>query len=513
MDITMRMIADRLEVLRGVKRFGYFPEDGLSIPRLFDSDIVATEKSLMVSKASILPEIPEIPKSSLLICAGITDNPRYHANKFPFIEVPDIPLSALFYEVQNIYLQFQKWETKANMILQNSANVEELLQAALLVLENPIFVADANMNYLAQAFFPEKLSFNGQALQIDTGGYGAPAPASNVQDVYNRIHKRGYDIEPRLCEDYGNAVYSIDLFFGAIHIGQLSVLRAVRDFYPSDVQLLKLLARQVEKSFQIRSTIIESRQITLKNILDAMLHGQKVDVQRLYNALPAPDVPQSLTNRFWVLYVEDASDVFSRTYLRKRFEHEIVGSFTLSYRDGLICLIDSCVSPDSVTQLESKLLDLSRELSIAIGTSRWFSDISQFLAHVRQAYVASTFPCEPNTGMRSFDKAAFPYMLRKLSSEFTSAELAPEGFIPFLDFCDNKDYDYFHLLEVYLENFCNASLSAEKMYMNRSTFLKRLSHIRVYLGHALDDQQELLRLSICMKLRKHEMSKHLSNMV
>lgn len=106
MNVTMEMIADRLSVLKGVQVYGFFRPTALSIPRLFDKDIAATEKSLLVSTTELLPEEPKIPTNSLLICAGITDKPQYHRNNFPFIEVPNVAFSALFLEVQNIYNSF-----------------------------------------------------------------------------------------------------------------------------------------------------------------------------------------------------------------------------------------------------------------------------------------------------------------------------------------------------------------------------------------------------------------------
>lgn len=95
MNVTMEMIADRLSVLEGVRVYGFFRPTALSVPRVFDRDIVALERSLLVSKAELLPEEPEIPPTSLLICAGITDKPQYHRNNFPFIEVPEVAFSAL----------------------------------------------------------------------------------------------------------------------------------------------------------------------------------------------------------------------------------------------------------------------------------------------------------------------------------------------------------------------------------------------------------------------------------
>lgn len=506
MNVTMEMIADRLSVLEGVRVYGFFRPTALSVPRVFDRDIVALERSLLVSKAELLPEEPEIPPTSLLICAGITDKPQYHRNNFPFIEVPEVAFSALFLEVQNIYDSFLRWEEQAKRILREDADVERLLWAALPLLENSVSVTDTSMNSITRAFFPGRVEMNRGVTELNTQGIN-PVPVSNALDVRERIARSGYDVEPRLCEDYGGTVYNIDLFFGAVHIGQLSLMASERPFCPSDPQLLKLLARQVEKAFQIKSKMLEDQQGSLKMMLEAMLQGRHVNARRLREALPVPALPQVPRERFLAAFLAEDSGVFSTGYLQNLFERRIPGSFTMLHHGGVVCLIDGCVYPGSREELMQHLDELAQELSMSVGLSRWFSEIGQLMTAVSQAEIAAGEGRGDSPRVRWFEEAALGYMLHQLSGGFTAADLAPDGFGALLEYCATASVDYLAVLQTYLDQRGNATEAAKLLYLNRSTFLKRMQKIRFFLADALDDPDKLLRLSICMKIYRMETSR------
>lgn len=501
MNVTMEMIADRLSVLKDVQIYGFFRPTALSIPRLFDKDIAATEKSLLVSTTELLPEEPKIPTNSLLICAGITDKPQYHRNNFPFIEVPNVAFSALFLEVQNIYNSFFQWEEQARRILREDADVDRLLLAALPLLDNSVSVTDTSMNSITRAFFPGRVEINREMAELNTCGIN-PVPISNVLDIQERIARSGYDVEPRLCEDYGGTVYNIDLFFGTVHIGQLSLMASERPFCPSDPQLLKILARQVEKAFQIKSKMLADQQSSLKMMLEAMLQGKHVNDRRLREALPVPALSQEPRERFLTAFLAEDSGVFSTGYLQNLFERRIPGSFTMLHHGGVVCLIDGCVYPGSREELIRHLEELTQELSMGMGLSRWFSEIKQLLTAVSQAEIAAGKGDGPR--LHWFEEAALDYMLHQLSGGFTAADLAPDGFEPFLEYCATASVDYLTVLQTYLDQRGNATEAAKLLYLNRSTFLKRMQKIRFYLADALDDPDKLLRLSICMKLYRME---------
>ena len=135
------------------------------------------------------------------------------------------------------------------------------------------------------------------------------------------------------------------------------------------------------------------------------------------------------------------------------------------------------------------------------GISDSFRDYRDLETHLQQASYAVEQSVRSG---REHTLALFSdYLLQYILSECTAHIPADTLYSSALQQLMERDRlrgsDYLHTLDVYLQSECNASKSAELLYIHRSSLMKRLDKIQQILGMDLEDSDVRLYLRICIR--------------
>lgn len=68
-----------------------------------------------------------------------------------------------------------------------------------------------------------------------------------------------------------------------------------------------------------------------------------------------------------------------------------------------------------------------------------------------------------------------------------------------IDYEKKKKINLLETLNHYLNNGCNVTLTAQELYLHRTSLVKRLSRAEQLLNHSLEDPDYRLYLWICLK--------------
>jgi DNA-binding PucR family transcriptional regulator len=79
-------------------------------------------------------------------------------------------------------------------------------------------------------------------------------------------------------------------------------------------------------------------------------------------------------------------------------------------------------------------------------------------------------------------------------------ELCHEGLKALLDYDKKKKTDYTMTLLKYLEHDKNVTLAAKKMFIHRTSFIRRLDRIKKISGIDFSNKEDMLYLLISCKL-------------
>ena len=136
------------------------------------------------------------------------------------------------------------------------------------------------------------------------------------------------------------------------------------------------------------------------------------------------------------------------------------------------------------------------------GLSNPFRELSLFPHFYEQASFALECSIEsdtPETVSRFGDKL-LRYMLSACTGNLPKGVLYPAGLMRLVEHDLQRGSGYIRTLHVYLNNECNASRTADQLYVHRNSFLKRLERITRIMDMDLEDADTRLLLRICLKL-------------
>ena len=231
-----------------------------------------------------------------------------------------------------------------------------------------------------------------------------------------------------------------------------------------------------------------------------LLNDVKVSEEVIHSAMPSSAVDSSGFRCILVKAIDDALNV-RPDYLCRLMESSFGGCLAVEYHDCVVVLFDTASMVLTEQQSFSKLREFLAPLRLSAGISKSFQTLADFRNGYREAATALETTGSQNPGeLCFFEDCVLRYMLQNACGTFTISELCPPGLLRLKEYCEKSDVDYLHVLRVWLECNCSASEASRRLYLHRSTFMKRLDRIREILDIDLYDHDNLLLLQLCIRL-------------
>ena len=149
-----------------------------------------------------------------------------------------------------------------------------------------------------------------------------------------------------------------------------------------------------------------------------------------------------------------------------------------------------------------KLAVFLRDNVAKAGVSHSFKDVQKLHLYLNQAYDALKIGerKDPHFWYYGFENYTFDYLMQQCTVQYPAIEVTAPALNMIRKMDEEKGTDLYESLKIYLESGGNASQSAEKLYIHRSSLMKRLNKIEKVTGIDLENADTRLYLMISYQL-------------
>ena len=430
--------------------------------------------------------------------------------------IADTSFAELVNALTSIFFQLNTWEISLLRIASEGADIKELLEISVPVFGNPINLLDLDMNcdiYLTSQMPKEAVIEDADREETaEEVGY-RPLRKVHIQQIHERIQRQGYDTTPRFCTDYiDKPLCCMDLFYGKLFIGIVGVIGVFRPLFPSDGELLQILAAQVEAIYRRRQSLLIQDHIPYKDALRLLLTGQAADDSALYRGTVL-DLAQRQGGKTDLLcfravwQVQDGALPLS--YLSNLLDGQVMGCLSCTLGDCVAGVLVLRVSEEDEGGRFQQLEELAERLQVRVGLSTPFQELSQASLYLRQAARALELSerAQASDPVQPFQRWLLPYLLNNGIGEFPVETLCPPELLRLWEEHRQGKNDRWDTLRTYLRTGRNAAEAARQLYMHRSTFLKRLQTVSRILRvdlHGEAAYEPILTLQMLVQLLELE---------
>lgn len=375
-------------------------------------------------------------------------------------------------------------------ILSFEGGIQEMIDHAFQILENPIFVFDSSFKLIAANWAEAERHGIGTEM-IQNGGFSQfEFSLANKDHIHERIKKSDMPLLMRHKElGYEQMIISINTMRDLGHM----VIDAVnRPFNPMDKHAVWVLKEYIDQQMRKDEFIRNSKgfhyESFLKDLLDEKIAIGKSFMDRMEY------VGVAFTGNMYCVVVEIArsSCTINPYRIRNEFESHFSNCKTLIYNGQIVILLNTPKNKLLSKEELQTAIKICEENGLYAGMSNCFPDIIQFAEYYKQALRAIelgiTFTTTPTLFLYE------DFFLEHMKNIFLQKESANTFCHPKIKFL--IDYDNTHnsnlayTLYMFLLYERNIGAAADAMNMHRSSLTYRLKKIYLLIGDNFEDARE-----------------------
>lgn len=99
-----------------------------------------------------------------------------------------------------------------------------------------------------------------------------------------------------------------------------------------------------------------------------------------------------------------------------------------------------------------------------------------------------------------------PYLMERATGEYGLDQIVHPGLFQLMEYDKEKSSNLYQTLKIYLDHGGNATQTAEKLYIHRSSLMKRLDKIQSLTGIRLEKQEERFYVDMSCRLLEYHKS-------
>ena len=470
----------------------------------------------------IFPDKAEKNKEHIVVVSN-TQIPHFVAHKsFPLIVYADVDETVLqktpgnyiaypkgysvfqvFNELTELFEIFEKWYSELDDALNQYYSYNAIINSCEIFISVPIALVDTQFKYvcyskrLAAVTGYDKYVQNNIYLPLEDINYLNSLP--DYKDLEEKTDVFHYVAVENLLHK--------NIFYNNTYIGRLSIP------YSDDpvecqcyMQILNILSQYIEKLYDRFGTFrrLEPHDTELKELLTDLLYNRATDTTSLIKLLHEKSFQENdtfLLVCFTSVFTNNNED--TAMALAKRLEMQSSAVICLQFKTQIIALVNTDLyhrcSTDSFLQSLSYYL---RDSLLKAGISREFHDLSTLPAAYKQTQIAFEIGSKQSSTLWSFqfDHYAFDYFLSHGLDDFTPEQICHPACLKI------RAYDALHntelekTLRTYIASLYNSSACSRLLYINRSSFLKRMERIAQITKINFSDLRERLYLELSYSL-------------
>jgi len=473
---------------------------------LFYEEGMTTENNqIYLATANKLPAIPPKEQDVLFIYVGQVLPKAWHkpdCDMF-FIRGP-ITLTHLFNLLQTIFTFYSEWDDTLRHMLENDANIDQMLLCGSEMLDNPIYVSNKNMEILSASGYsndqvPHWFLFKDGNIPIE-----------HLSRIIKQ-HKKYRDMRtPFLHDDDGHElIYSINIFSNNELKACVSLSSLKHPISEADYSLFRHYVQYIEKALHRQQRISHTSFLSIKVCLHALLDGADIEEVQLLSALneiPFIHNDSRLTWLCFVIATNGSDHLVVHEYIVSNLLELIPDCICFAYGESVILLMQLADDDTPVQTVIDKINPAFSDAGFEIGISDRFKNIRD----IRVAYDKACYAIKlaQLAGRKEeahfFSNYALAYLMLHSKGIFKLKDILPSSILKLMDHDENSKVSYVNTLWCYLRNQRNIAQTARELFLHRSTLIQRLERIFKMLNTRLETSDENLYYSILLRLLEYE---------
>ena len=461
------------------------PEYYLEDSREFKKD------HLYIIQGEQLPRRAVVEKGSALICVGDSVYLPFYQERMGLILLTErVDYFRLFNMITEIYDRYDSWSEELGEILETTASIQEMVACSRKIFENPMFVLNSDFHYLVHSDHPDLALTSLE----ETDREGRDLSPDNFWKFIDHHEMSTQIKEPMLINLLDTSTLNVNLFENNQYIGCLTIDYQNRSYQDSDKILALCLARRLESALKKYSANLTTEKNALCQAVKDLLQGYQ---SSLYQKRIL-DTARFHEEHICLKIVFDSQlTALPVTYLCNAMENSFKGGLFFSYDGGVVGIIQD-LSPE---EIEKSLSASIQSKHFHAGISDVFKDMDRVKLYYLQACAAleNGQMFHPRKSFYYFQDYALTELLINALGNLPIELYYSEGLKRLLKHDQNSSVSYIDTLRTYLDNNMSITKTTRLLYINRSTFLERLTRIKRELNSDLQNAEERLMLQIILK--------------
>lgn len=382
-------------------------------------------------------------------------------------------------------------------------NLQQLLNVAAEMLDNPIFICDMSFHVLAYSSnigAPDDIGWNVVCMNKRSLGTGVREACLKEIISSGAIAKTMQNDKP-VIDSFSFTPYR---YVGArildhTHvIGNATVIEYNHPFTPEDASLLKFFCRVVVYEMISRGHS-PLRSLPYYGLLDSLLHHDDLEPADIQSRAKVIGLRFPAKMQVVAIAPNESLGVSPGDYLSSVLLRGFSHSMGIVLEDHWIALILSAEL--SRSELQNSLKQLLGSGAVLAGVSRCFTNPGALKLFYQQAKTAVALRRKDDENVFFYDDCYIAHLIRCAASA-----VRPEIFVdPLLLELERYDQEnqtsFVRDLDVFLRNGRSISRAAKALFLHKNTMYYKISRIEEILNISLEDEDVCFSLELSLRMR------------
>ena len=406
-----------------------------------------------------------------------------------FYTSEEYSLSRILNILNRLWMDLQKWEII--LLYSEEMDLNVLLDTSETILRMPLAVSDNRFHFLAKGQWYQE-QFPAEVLDQDEMN-----ELIWQEDFRQCLHWNSVFHLPLKTEE--KDLLCCNIFISGRYYAR--VLGSVEDRKHGKLQE-ELFTRL---AIAVNSIFVNQRIPSFLTGRNSDLHGQEEadETTMERNHWEKEDSYKVMVLRFDARYPMEEGIRFLYKKLWELFPESCV---LIRGRD-LICIRNLSRESQNENYRERMAVFLRENVAKA-GSSNAFTGYRELPVYLKQACEALRLgeKNSPYFWHYEFGDYMVPYLMERATSEYSLEQIVHPGLYRLMEYDREKSTSLYQTLKTYLEHGGNATQIAEKLYIHRSTLMKRLDKIQSLTGIRLEKQEERFYVDMSCRLLEYHKS-------
>lgn len=497
MRISMQILADRLRQNYPDCQLGEMSEEmNLKRPLFYQNGTDFKKNKVYIARENDVTEsVLSRHGDNLILVVGM----RFAEKSLPgvcFFPDGSNP-EELFNTVQRIFDTYDAWDERIQHLALSERTLKTLLDASHRIFHNPImvsttegFIIDYSSLMDTMPEFQEILQHN-QVTVFEDDKEESASGVHHYQDSLTQKNNLFVDIYDKNRNAY-----------------RVILVEATRKLKIYDEYLLFHLAKYIQQMLEKYTVLQSDISYTLDRLLSNILTDENIDSSSLEQRFENFHWKESHTYFCMNIQVStvDRQNLTVVRFICNRIEGLMKGSCAFLLDDHIVVYVNLHHYGNTLEEAVRAVTGFLQDSYLKAGISYEFTGLQSLKQYYFQSRIALEEGLKryPLRWVNRFEDIALDYLLGKCTENLEAEVVCSRAVLTLRDYDKEHKTEYFLTLRTYITCQMNAVKAAKELFIHRSTFLYRMSHIRELVNINLEDPDQLLYLLLTYKLLERE---------